>query len=63
MHRKTNCTVSAIVCIYQIKPGLAVTQKNGFEGIIRIVQFFVKKSEKWQKPATQKVRKGKHRYL
>ena len=28
MDRKTNCTVSAIVRIHQMKPGLAVTQKK-----------------------------------
>ena len=28
MDRKTNCTVSAIVHIHQMKHGLAVTQKN-----------------------------------
>ena len=28
MDRKTNCTVSVIVRIHQMKPGLVVTQKN-----------------------------------
>ena len=28
MDKKTNCTVSSIVCIHQMKPELAATQKN-----------------------------------
>ena len=41
MDRKTNCTVSKVVRIHQMKPELAVTQKN----VNRVVSFVKYKLE------------------